>query len=309
MDNPWKRDSQINPQAVDGYRQICSVVYQALMRADLTGAELKVVLAIIDQTWGYKKTSSSIPIPKLIELTGLEDRTLHRVIKKLKQKRVICYQSSEIKGYHNAPLNEFLFNKHFDTWKVEGCHLGQPSSKVEGCHPGSLRGVIQGHRGVSSGSPLINIKKDLKKVLKKTTLLDCVEMKLSLLLLSLIRNTKPDFKEPDLQKWSSVISRMIAEDRRKPETIEDVIRWCQGDDYWKVIILSTKRLRKHFDELEMKMLAQRTKDDDDPFERRARAIFKKTEPAMVKCEYCQEVYHVKDDHQYGDSGRFFSKDG
>lgn len=80
-----------------------------------------------------------------------------------------------------------------------------------------------------------------------------VEFRLSLFLLSLIRERKPDFKHPDLQKWCVHINRMIHRDNRAIENIEAVIRWSQDDDFWQNNILSTEKLRKQFDKLELKM--------------------------------------------------------
>ena len=79
------------------------------------------------------------------------------------------------------------------------------------------------------------------------------EFILSQLLLKLILERKPDFKKPDLQGWAVHIDKMIRIDKRTPEKIEPVIKWCQQDDFWQNNILSTAKLRKQFDQLEMKM--------------------------------------------------------
>jgi hypothetical protein len=46
---------------------------------------------------------------------------------------------------------------------------------------------------------------------------------------------------------------MIRLDERKPERIEQVIRWTQQDPFWQGNILSTAKLREKFDQLELKM--------------------------------------------------------
>jgi len=48
---------------------------------------------------------------------------------------------------------------------------------------------------------------------------------------------------------------MISIDKRTPENIESVIRWCQADSFWKTNILSPEKLRKQYDQLYMKMNA------------------------------------------------------
>lgn len=86
------------------------------------------------------------------------------------------------------------------------------------------------------------------------------EFRLASLLLSEIQNRKPDYKKPNLQKWTVHIDRMIRLDKRKPGRIESVIRWCQQDAPkgnsnfgWQDNILSTAKLREKFDKLELAM--------------------------------------------------------
>jgi len=77
--------------------------------------------------------------------------------------------------------------------------------------------------------------------------------RLAELLLSLILARKPDFKKPNLQGWAKDIDRMIRLDKRTPEQIEAVIRWCQQDLFWQSNILSAAKLREKFDQLELRM--------------------------------------------------------
>ena len=78
------------------------------------------------------------------------------------------------------------------------------------------------------------------------------EFRLASVLYGLILKRKPDYKKPDLQEWAKHIDRMIRIDKRMPEAIERVIGWCQRDDFWQNNILSTAKLRKQFDQLELK---------------------------------------------------------
>jgi hypothetical protein len=87
------------------------------------------------------------------------------------------------------------------------------------------------------------------------------ELRLAKLLFDLIRERKPDFKEPSLQTWALAVDRMIRLDKRNLERIEAVIRWCQADVIprgpnrfcWANNVLCTEKLRKQFDQLELKM--------------------------------------------------------
>lgn len=77
------------------------------------------------------------------------------------------------------------------------------------------------------------------------------EFRLAELLLNLILERKPDYKKPNLQTWAKHIELMIRKDERTPERIEKVMRWSQSDSFWQNNILSTDKLRKQFDRLEM----------------------------------------------------------
>lgn len=90
-----------------------------------------------------------------------------------------------------------------------------------------------------------------------------IEARLSELLLSLILDRKTNFRlgQPDCRKktidrWAIHADRMIRLDKRTPEQVEAVIRWCQQDDFWQNNILSTEKLRRQFDQLELKMRQQ-----------------------------------------------------
>jgi hypothetical protein len=55
------------------------------------------------------------------------------------------------------------------------------------------------------------------------------------------------------QKWDQVFERMIRLDKRHPESIKNIIRWVQQDEFWMANCLSPSKLREKYDELSMKM--------------------------------------------------------
>ncbi|MBT9164561.1 MAG: hypothetical protein DDT23_00562 [candidate division WS2 bacterium] len=84
-----------------------------------------------------------------------------------------------------------------------------------------------------------------------------IEFGLSKLLLDKIIERKPDYKKPDLQKWARHIDLMIRIDKRDPEKIRQIIEWCQADDFWQNVILSTEKLRKQYDKIDLQMRSGR----------------------------------------------------
>ena len=87
----------------------------------------------------------------------------------------------------------------------------------------------------------------------KTFSEDSEEYRLAKLLLDCILEHRPNFKRPNLQSWAKHIDLMLRVDKRTPEEVEEVIRWCQKDSFWQANILSTKKLREKFDQLAIKM--------------------------------------------------------
>jgi len=80
-----------------------------------------------------------------------------------------------------------------------------------------------------------------------------IGVEISTFLLNKILERKPDHKKPSISVWAVHIDRMISIDHRKPDIIRQVIEWSQQDSFWQNNILSTDKLRKQFDRLEMLM--------------------------------------------------------
>lgn len=77
--------------------------------------------------------------------------------------------------------------------------------------------------------------------------------RLSNFLFQKIIDRNPGHKTPNFNEWSNSIRLMIDTDKRDPAKIAQVIEWCQQDEFWQNNILSTKKLRKQFDQLVMRM--------------------------------------------------------
>jgi hypothetical protein len=94
-----------------------------------------------------------------------------------------------------------------------------------------------------------------------------IEFQLSKLLYSLMQKNNPKAKEPNFQTWAKYIDYMFRLDNRTEQEIREIIEWSQADDFWKSIILSTKKLRAKFDQLWIKAhnKAKDTETNKDSF--------------------------------------------
>ena len=72
-----------------GFTQIPHWLMSMLYRSDLTGRELKVILYIIRETYGYHVKSQKIAYGRIAEATGIDRRGVIRVIQSLEAKKWI----------------------------------------------------------------------------------------------------------------------------------------------------------------------------------------------------------------------------
>ena len=68
-------------------------------------------------------------------------------------------------------------------------------------------------------------------------------------LLEKIRENNPDFKQPNLQHWANDIRLAHDRDKRDYDKLDNMVDWCQNDDFWQANILSGKKLRDKYDRL------------------------------------------------------------
>lgn len=88
---------------------------------------------------------------------------------------------------------------------------------------------------------------------KKIFSSDSIEIGLSELLLSLIKERNQTYKQPNIQEWAKHIDFMIRIDHRDPIEIKEIIITCQNDSFWHKNILSTSKLREKYDQLKTKL--------------------------------------------------------
>ena len=111
MKNPYKEISKVNPQKENGHREICNPVFQTLMAICLSGAEYQVAMTVIDKTWGFGKQSTHISLTHYEQATNLSRQSVISAIKSLENKHIIVVDRDS-----PGKTNEYLFNKHHDTW-------------------------------------------------------------------------------------------------------------------------------------------------------------------------------------------------
>ena len=74
---------------------------------------------------------------------------------------------------------------------------------------------------------------------------------LSELLFSGMRKNNPEARKPNLQGWADEMRKMVELDSRTIDQVRGMIEWSQADDFWKINILSAKKLREKYDQMKV----------------------------------------------------------
>jgi phage replication O-like protein O len=71
------------PQLEDGFTRIANELLEAVMRANLSRRQYKVVLAVIRKTYGYGKKEAELTMTEIANMTGLDLAHVSRTVNEL----------------------------------------------------------------------------------------------------------------------------------------------------------------------------------------------------------------------------------
>lgn len=118
-------------------------------------------------------------------------------------------------------------------------------------------------RGINNNDN--NVKKDKEKPIVPENKFSENDFRLASLLKKLTMENYPNQVEPKesyIKKWGDYIRLLRTQDKKKKEEIEKVLIWSQDDIFWKQNIRSGKSLRKHYDNLYIKMTENKKKEPE-----------------------------------------------
>ncbi len=240
-----------SPQAENGHVDIANEIVEAMARINLSAYESRILWGILRKTYGWHKKVDKISITQFEKTTGLKRRHIHRTLAELVERKIVT-------RIGNGRIITYGIQKDYTKWRTvtkRGNDAGTSRVSEEG------QEKIVTRIGNRSLPKEVNTKETNKR---KIYVEGSDELRLASLLLEEIRKNKTDFKQPNLQSWAKEIDLMIQRDGRKPERIRQVIEWCQHDSFWRGNILSTSKLRKQFDSLEMQMNSSKKKEPGRP---------------------------------------------
>lgn len=101
-----------NPQLSDGYTPLANTLFESILRADLKLRQLKVVLAIIRETYGWHRKEAEISLSRFMQLTGIDRRNISRSVQELTEIGAILRRSGKKMSY-GQPVYNYVLNKKY----------------------------------------------------------------------------------------------------------------------------------------------------------------------------------------------------
>jgi DNA-binding MarR family transcriptional regulator len=209
----------------------------------LTTLQVNVLALVV----GFGQNGLQVSSEKLADIFGVTPRAIDQAVKIMSEKGYVQDLVKQNGKRRNLVATPEIFSVVKDEKPLKNIQCTPEQSSAP---PLNKRQCTPEQSSVSTKQKEINKQKKTNKMFSLTS----DEVRLSQLLLDLILERKPDYKRPGVQLWAGDIDKLIRLDNRTPERIEAVIRWSQSDSFWADNILSTEKLRKQFDQLELKML-------------------------------------------------------
>ena len=230
----------VNPQKENGHVRIANELVEAFQLLHLSGNQWRLLWTILRFTYGWNKKADCISLTTFEKFTGIDHRNVKRNLDVLAQRKIISKDGS---GY----IMKYGIQKDYSKWQTGV----ENSTSVNNNTSTSVKN--------NTKTSVKNYTHKRQKTIKDMSDPNSDEIRMSGLLFSFIEKRNKGHKKPNFQKWARHIDRMIRLDSRKVDDIEAVIKWCQSEEFWQNIILSTENLRQKFDQLKLKMEAENGK--------------------------------------------------
>lgn len=150
-----------NPQAENGHTRIANELLEAILIADFSKRQQKIILAIIRKTYGYNKTSDDMTVSQLALLTGIAAPHVSTTIKELIASSVVIAGS----GRYGKTLS---INKLYDQWGVTKTVTVTKTVMTETVTPSYQNGNYELPKQSFGVTKTVHTKDNPKRQLQKT---------------------------------------------------------------------------------------------------------------------------------------------
>jgi phage replication O-like protein O len=103
-----------NPQVENGHLKIANEVWEHLIVSGMSGSEFPIVMAVIRQSWGWKKKQTEISLLQFKGFTRLPERTIAHCLKSLVHRKILIH----VPGGGRGNSSKWTFNKDWEKWET-----------------------------------------------------------------------------------------------------------------------------------------------------------------------------------------------
>lgn len=105
------------------------------------------------------------------------------------------------------------------------------------------------HKALESFDLIQDEPKPVASMPVKAKQFEPVDLEFAEWMLSLIVDTQPNFKKPNLESWAKTIRLMREKDNRTHHEMGVLWKWARLDSFWQGNILSASKFRDKYDQL------------------------------------------------------------
>jgi phage replication O-like protein O len=101
-----------NPQKEHGYTAIAHELMEALMAANLSGGQFRLLLCLLRQTYGFNRKSASMSASTFADMTGLHPKVVAREIRDLEARGLLLVLREE------GRTSSYSLQKDYQRWQT-----------------------------------------------------------------------------------------------------------------------------------------------------------------------------------------------
>lgn len=232
-----------NPQTEKGYTRVANEILEQIMKASLNGTQYRIVLAIWRYTYGYRRKEYELSATFLAQLISASKGQVDRELKSLIDREIIS-----VHGIGDKGARRMSFNKNYEEWK----------EPVKGNKPVTIP------KNINSEKKSKKAAKSEKYGENNTYYKMAVYFHKRVTVVAQEAGVEHLIKKANIQSWSDDFRKLIELDGVSKHLAKDVMDWVTTDDFWKVNVLSAKKLREKFTDLAIKMNATKKPTSQKP---------------------------------------------
>ncbi|UED70740.1 replication protein [Brevibacillus sp. HD3.3A] len=241
------------PQVEDGYTRLANEILENIMKASLNGTQFRIVMAVWRYTYGFQRKEHDLSLTFLAKAIDASRGQVDRELTALIDRKIIT-----VVGTGGRGSRVIAFNKDHSEWIDRPLISGlsaNPSTE-----PSSTVSTVPSSTSRTKKENIKEKKKNTRQPKKYAE--DSTYFKMAVYFHEKVTAVAKAeglahlVIKADLQKWADEFRKLVEIDKVEDKRlIAEVIDWVTSDPFWKVNVLSAKKLRDKFGELALKMKA------------------------------------------------------